>query len=71
MSGETLDSDKAAIKKVLPHVWVFIKNKSIAKTRYRMKKENRDASGIKDAKLDNCPEDLYPPEVVTFRKIQY
>ena len=30
MSGETLDSDKALIKSVLPHVWVFIKNKSIA-----------------------------------------
>ena len=51
MTGETLDSNKASIKGVLLHVWVFIKNKSISKTRNHVKKENRDASGIDDANL--------------------
>ena len=32
-----------------------------------MKREKRDASGIKDAKLENCPEDFYPPEIVKFK----
>ena len=55
MSGETLDSDETAMKIVLPHVWVFIKNNSIAKTRHCMKREKRDASGIKDAKRSSGP----------------
>ena len=58
MSGEILDSEKAAIKRLVPQVWVFIKNKSISKTRNCMKKENRDASGINDVKLENFPEEF-------------
>ena len=47
VSGETQDSDKAAIKRVLPHVWVFIKNKSITKTRNNMNSRAIISRGIR------------------------
>ena len=68
MSGEMLDSEKAAIKRLVPQVWVFIKNKSISTTiNHDKKKENRNASGINDAKLEDFPEYFYPLNVVAFR----
>jgi hypothetical protein len=47
---------------------VFIKKESIYKIRNRMKKESRHTSVISDAKLEYCPKEFYPPEVVAFTR---
>jgi hypothetical protein len=60
-SGDTVDNDEKAVLRMLPYVWLFGKNKSLAAARNRAARKSKkddtdDAKPVPDAHLDDYPQ---------------
>jgi hypothetical protein len=74
VSGETVDQDGSAVERMIPHLWVAMKNKSVNSARNRIKRKggkDDDLKKIQDTTLEEYKEGDYSSSwMLTFQNFK-